>query len=209
MRLTNAQIQEIDRLRREGRDSLLAERVVDFARTNTRSALHSHQAWQNWDVSKAAEAHWRDIARGMIQVVVTIIANPDSGAQMTVRALVTNPSIRSELGGSGYMGTERALRNRLHTRAEIAQAIGTARSLVLHYGSFHLIRPHWERALTGLEHELRDFDAETARLDDARRKRAPRKEAVTRRKTAPSRRKVAPPKRKAAPKRKRKGSGNE
>jgi hypothetical protein len=81
--LTAAQMAEISEI--EATVGLTTENVVARAK-DERSALHEYSGFK-WNVHEAAEEHYRDVARQIMRVYVTVIDRGD-GERVTARAYV-------------------------------------------------------------------------------------------------------------------------
>jgi len=79
--------------------------VVAKAKDRT-SALHTHPAFE-WDVNKAAEAHWLEAARSVIQVWVTLEDCGD-GEERQIRTMI---SLQDDQGVRRYYATPKILRD--------------------------------------------------------------------------------------------------
>lgn len=64
---------ELEELREQNNGRLLASDVVEFARSTPSSSLHKEF---DWTLETAAMAHWLDVARRMIRVIVTTVRKP-------------------------------------------------------------------------------------------------------------------------------------
>ncbi|HJQ56420.1 MAG TPA: hypothetical protein VJ890_05915 [Vineibacter sp.] len=79
-------------------DTIYTRRVVEWARTHPDSELHKHF---QWDVNKAAYAHWLWQARRLISVYVVT----DAGERETIALTLDYPD------GGGYRPASQVLNN--------------------------------------------------------------------------------------------------
>jgi hypothetical protein len=100
--LTQAMIAELRELEKKNHGQLRTEDVVEKAKEPT-SALHSHPAFE-WDLERAANLHWHEAARKVIQVFVGIVR--DGPEPRLMRQYV---NIRSESDPPAYTSTQKVL----------------------------------------------------------------------------------------------------
>lgn len=112
---------ELESVRKSNGGLLRPPDVVEFARQNPESALHSQF---EWDDSKAAEAHRLWQAR---QVIAVVVVSNDQ-ADRNVRAYVSVPGDRRRVGG-GYRPVEEALSDRSMREAVIDEVETNIRRL--------------------------------------------------------------------------------
>jgi hypothetical protein len=100
--------QELNKIRRQHGGVLNPSDVVEFARVNRKSALHSRF---DWDDATAAHEHRLLQARHIIRVHIEVLDRGD-GEAVEMRAFVRLPT------EEGYIATKPALTNK-ETRREI------------------------------------------------------------------------------------------
>ncbi len=91
--MTDAELFEIERIRKGNKDGLLIPREVWAAAKDEKSPLHNHFTW---DTQKAAEKYWDEEARQLIRAYV--VHEPRLNRE--VRGYVSVPTDR--MNGGGY-----------------------------------------------------------------------------------------------------------
>jgi hypothetical protein len=130
---------------------LYPERVVEFAR-DVKTALHSQF---DWDVQRAAQAHWLEQARRIIRVNVRLL-EPSEGTGV-IRAFVSV----SGSGDKGYQSSRVVLRSPTKRR-ELIESILDRFESTLH------------------QHQLAELEPIQKAVDDVRASFAPKRTRVVR-----------------------------
>ena len=102
--LTPEMIKELKDIEAQNDGDLPVDAIVAVAR-NPRSALHTFPAFK-WDLQQAAMEHWKDAARSVMQVYITVWDRGD-GIKVPGRAYVTTVN---EEGSHVYRPTVKVLR---------------------------------------------------------------------------------------------------
>jgi hypothetical protein len=129
----------LDPLTRDGEGDV-ARRLVERSRP-TRSPTHH---LFEWDIKKAAEAHWLDRARELIASVEVVFEDDDGNEQSRTRAF---PSIRIGGGDRNYVPIARVLTDRDLTRQLLEEAKADAAAFARRYESLRQLvemRPVFE-----------------------------------------------------------------
>lgn len=121
--------EELENILHADPDGLLkAEAVVEFARKNNNSALHSKFPW---DDAEAAKLKRLDIARGIIRTYRIVL---DERKPEKFRAYVSLTTDRTKPGG-GYRPAMSVMSNEEMRRQLLADAFGMMKKFMAKYGS--------------------------------------------------------------------------